>query len=124
MILYSRHDVTTSFISVCENLIIYTYMYTYICVNIKYMCAYIYMCVCVCIYVRIYVYNSFPGGSVGKESTCNEGDLSLIPGLGKYPGVGHSHPLPKVHAWRIPMDREVWRSTVHGATKSQIHLKD
>jgi len=25
----------------------------------------------------------FPGGSAGKESACNEGDLGLIPGLGR-----------------------------------------
>ena len=25
----------------------------------------------------------FPGSSAGKESTCNAGDLDLIPGLGK-----------------------------------------
>ena len=25
----------------------------------------------------------FPGGSAGKESACNEGDLSSIPGLGR-----------------------------------------
>ena len=31
----------------------------------------------------------FPGGSGGKESTCNEGDLGLIPGLGRPPGGGH-----------------------------------
>ena len=28
----------------------------------------------------------FPGGSVGKESACNAGDLGLIPGLGRFPG--------------------------------------
>ena len=28
----------------------------------------------------------FPGGSDGKESTCNAGDLGLIPGLGRSPG--------------------------------------
>ena len=28
---------------------------------------------------------SFPCGSAGKESTCNEGDLGLIPGLGRFP---------------------------------------
>ena len=28
----------------------------------------------------------FPGGSAGKESTCNAGDLGLIPGLGRSPG--------------------------------------
>ena len=35
----------------------------------------------------------FPGGSDGKESTCNVGDLSLIPGLGRSPGEGKGYPL-------------------------------
>ena len=35
----------------------------------------------------------FPGGSDGKESTCNEGDLGLIPGLGRSPGGWHGNPL-------------------------------
>ena len=30
----------------------------------------------------------FPGHSAGKESTCNAGDPSLIPGLGRSPGEG------------------------------------
>jgi hypothetical protein len=30
----------------------------------------------------------FPGGSDGKESVCNTGDWSLIPGLGRSPGEG------------------------------------
>ena len=30
----------------------------------------------------------FPAGSAGKESTCNVGDLGLIPGLGSSPGEG------------------------------------
>ena len=34
----------------------------------------------------------FPGRSVGKESTCNAGDLGLIPGLGRSPGGGHGNP--------------------------------
>ena len=33
----------------------------------------------------------FPGGSVGKETTCSVGDLGLIPGLGKSPGVGKGY---------------------------------
>ena len=35
----------------------------------------------------------FPGGSAGKESACNVGDLSLISGLGGSPGGGHGNPL-------------------------------
>ena len=31
--------------------------------------------------------------SVGKESTCNAGDLSLIPELGRSPGEGKGYPL-------------------------------
>ena len=39
------------------------------------------------------VFLSFPGGSGGIESTCNAGDLSSIPGLGRSPGGEHDHPL-------------------------------
>ena len=35
----------------------------------------------------------FPGGSVGKESTCNAGDSSLIPVSGRSAGEGISYPL-------------------------------
>ena len=35
----------------------------------------------------------FPGGSAGKEFACNEGDVGLIPGLGRSPGEGNSYPL-------------------------------
>ena len=34
-----------------------------------------------------------PGGSVGKESTCNVGDLGSIPASGRSPGGGHGNPL-------------------------------
>ena len=34
-----------------------------------------------------------PGGSAGKESACNMGDLDLIPGLGRSPGEGNRYPL-------------------------------
>ena len=36
----------------------------------------------------------FPGDSDGKESTCNAGDLGLIPGLGRFSGGGHRNPTP------------------------------
>ena len=34
----------------------------------------------------------FPGGSDGKESACNAGDLCLIPGPGRSPGEGNGNP--------------------------------
>jgi len=35
----------------------------------------------------------FPGGSDGKASACNVGDLGLILKLGRYPGEGNGNPL-------------------------------
>ena len=35
----------------------------------------------------------FPGSFAGKESACNVGDLSSIPGLGRSPGEGKGYPL-------------------------------
>ena len=37
--------------------------------------------------------SGFPDSSVGKESTCNEGDTSLITGLGRSAGEGKGYPL-------------------------------
>ena len=38
-------------------------------------------------------YEGFPDSSVDKESACNAGDPSLIPGLGRSPGEGIDYPL-------------------------------
>ena len=35
----------------------------------------------------------FPGSSAGKESACNAGDSSSIPGSGSSPGEGIGYPL-------------------------------
>ena len=43
----------------------------------------------------------FPDGTDCKESTCNVGDLGLIPGLGVSPGGGHGT-RSSILAWRIP----------------------
>ena len=37
--------------------------------------------------------SGFPGGSDGKESACNAGDLGSIPGSGRSPGEGNGNPL-------------------------------
>ena len=39
------------------------------------------------------VFLGFPGGSAGKESACNAGDLGSISGLGRSPGKGIGYPL-------------------------------
>ena len=39
------------------------------------------------------IFLGFPGGSAGKESTCNVGDLSSILGLGRSPGERKCYPL-------------------------------
>ena len=43
--------------------------------------------------INIYIVLDFSGSSAGKESTCNAGDPSLIPGLGNSPGKDISYPF-------------------------------
>ena len=40
-----------------------------------------------------YTFMGFPGGSAGKESTCNVGDLGSISGLGRSPREENGYPL-------------------------------
>ena len=61
----------------------------------------------------------FPGGSDGKESSCNAGDQGSIPGLGRSPGEGHSNPLQH-SCLENSMDRGAWQGTVHGVTELSI----
>ena len=58
----------------------------------------------------------FPDSSAGKESACNEGHPSLIPGLGRSAGEGKGCPL-QYSGLENSMD-----STVHGVTKSRTRL--
>ena len=60
---------------------------------------------------------------ITRESTCNAGDLRLIPGSGRSPREGNAHPLPH-SCLENPMDRGAWPATVHGVTKSQTQLSD
>ena len=50
-----------------------------------------------------------PCGSVGKESTCNAGDLGSIPGLGRSPGEGKGYPL-QYSGLKNSMDYRPWSS--------------
>ena len=45
----------------------------------------------------------FPGGSEGKASDCNVGDLGSIPGWARSPGEGNGNPL-KHSCLENPMD--------------------
>ena len=49
----------------------------------------------------------FPGGSDGKESTFNAGDLGSIPGVGRSPGGGHGTRLQD-SCLENSMDRGAW----------------
>ena len=66
-----------------------------------------------------------PGGSDGKECTCNAGDLGLIPGLGRSPGW--EDPLEEgmatyssILAWRIPWTEEPGRVQSVGREESDM----
>ena len=60
----------------------------------------------------------FTGGSAGKESYCNVGDLGLIPGLGRSPGEGKGYSL-QYSGLENSMD-----SIVHGVAKSRTRLSN
>ena len=62
------------------------------------------------------VFLGFPGGSAGKESACNVGELGSIPGLGRSPGKGKGYPL-QYSGLENSMDY-----TVRGVAKSQTQL--
>ena len=62
-----------------------------------------------------YTWSGFPGSSAGKESACNAGDPSSIPGSGRSPGEGIGYPLQ--YSWaslvaqkvkNLPAMQETW----------------
>ena len=69
------------------------------------------------------VYLFFPGGSDGKESACNVGNLGPIPGLGRSSVEGNANPLQH-SCLENPMDRGAWWATVYIITKSQTWLSN
>ena len=95
------------------------------------------------------LYQDFPGGSDGKASVYNAGDLGSIPGLGRSPGEGNGNPLQyyclenlmdrgawqdhlekemAIHsstiAWKIPWTEEPGRLQSHGVAKSPTRLSN
>ena len=60
-------------------------------------------------------HKDFPGGSDGKKSAFNAGELCLIPDLGR-PGEGNGNPL-QYSCLENPMDRGAWWATVQEVAK-------
>ncbi|CAI9155877.1 unnamed protein product [Rangifer tarandus platyrhynchus] len=56
---------------------------------------------------KMILLNMFSGGSGGKESVYNAGDLGLIPVSGRFPGEGNGNPL-QYSCLENPMDRGAW----------------
>ena len=63
----------------------------------------------------------FPGISVGKEFYCNEGDVGLIPGSGRFTGGRQDNPF-QCSCLENRMDRGAWWTTAHGFEKNQTLL--
>ena len=69
------------------------------------------------------VVQCFPGSSDNKESACNGGDLSSIPGSGRSSGEGNGYPF-QCFCLENSTDRGTWWATVHGVANSQTQLSD
>ena len=71
----------------------------------------------------LYYTSSLLGGSDGKESTLNAGDLGSTLESGRSPGEGHGNPL-QYSCLENSMDQGAWWAMVHGVAKSQTRLSD
>ena len=69
--------------------------------------------------IELCAFKGFPGGSEGKASACNAGDLGLIPGSGRSPGEGNGNPL-QYSCLENPKNGGTWWATVHGVSKSRL----
>ena len=66
---------------------------------------------------HIHTWLSFPGGSDGKESACNVGDLDSIPGLGRTSAEGRGKPLQYSCLENPHGQRGAWWAIVRGVAK-------
>ena len=74
-------------------------------------------------YVAYGIYMGVRGGSDGKESVCNVGDVGSSPGLGRFPGGGHGNPL-QYSCLENPHGQRNLVSYNPGVTKSQTQLSE
>ena len=73
--------------------------------------------------VKLHGLEFVAGGTDGKESDCNAGDLGSIPESGRSPGEGNGNPL-QYSCLENFMDRGAWQATVHETAKSWTQLSD
>ena len=64
-----------------------------------------------------------PRWLIGKESTCQAGDVSSVPRSGRSPGKGNGNPL-QYSGLGNPMDSGAWWATVLGIEASQTQLSN
>ena len=72
---------------------------------------------------RIITIRGFPGGSDGKEYSCNAGDPGSSSGSGRSLGKGNRYPF-QYSCLENSMNRGAWKVTVHVVAKSQIQLNN
>ena len=93
--------------SFCDESRVRAYGITLVCLwlgcNSRWVCFSVWVC-------------GFPGGSDGKESACNVGDLGSIPGLRRSPGGGNGYPF-QYSCLEIFMDRGAWWAAVRGVAE-------
>ena len=65
----------------------------------------------------------FSDGSDGKEYACNAGDQGTIPDW-EDPLEEGMETHSSILAWRIPMDKEAWKVSVHGVSQSWTRLSN
>ena len=76
------------------------------------------------LFISINSTNQFvTGGSDGKESACNAGDLGSVPGPGRSPGEGMAT-RSSILAWRIPWAEEPGGLHIGRGSQSQTQLND
>ena len=116
MVVQFSHSVVSNSLTPWTTYMVVVLYIVYICI------IYFNICMCVHTYAHLYglphTHTGLPCDSDGKESSCNVGNLGSIPGSGRPLEEGmatHSSIL----AWRIPMDRGVWRATVLGVATSR-----
>ena len=69
--------------------------------------------------MQLDAFRGFPGGSDGKESASNAGDLGSIPGSRRSPGEENGNPL-QYSCLETSKDRRAWWVAVQGITESDM----